>query len=75
MTTKQLKKIQYLHSLIARQATGSPKCLAAKLSVSERTIYNYVAFLKSEGAPIHYCYLAQSYVYTTYRELKIEAII
>lgn len=44
--------------------TGSPKKLAARLSISERSVYNYIAFMKIElQAPIQYNYLKMSYVY------------
>ena len=44
--------------------TGKPKELALKLNVSERTIYNYIHFMKRElKAPIIYNRLKDSYQY------------
>lgn len=53
-----------LHELIVSRQTGTPKELAEKLELSERTIYNYIAFMREElKAPIvyntalaYYCY-------------------
>ena len=45
--------------------TGSPRDLASKLSLSERTVYNYIAFMREElKASIVYNYQKESYVYT-----------
>ena len=44
--------------------TGSPKQLASKLAITERSVYNYLAFMKRElNAPITYNYQRLSYVY------------
>ncbi len=44
--------------------TGSPKQLATKLCITERSVYNYIAFMKNEmNAPIKYCYQRISYIY------------
>ncbi len=44
-----------IHEMICLENTGKPQCLAELLDVSERTIYNYIAFMKDElKAPINY---------------------
>jgi hypothetical protein len=44
--------------------TGSPKQLASKLFITERSVYNYIAFMKQElKAPIKYNYQRLSYIY------------
>jgi len=44
-----------IHELITRRQTGTPKELAEKLEVSERTVYSYVAYMREElKAPIVY---------------------
>lgn len=44
--------------------TGSPKQLASKLGITERSVYNYIAFMKTEmKAPIVYNYQRLSYIY------------
>jgi transcriptional antiterminator len=47
-----------------QEQTGSPKELSYKLGVSERTIYNYISYMKVEmTAPIIYNNLKGSYMY------------
>ena len=44
--------------------TGSPKQLASKLCITERSVYYYIAFMKNEmNAPIKYNYQRNSYIY------------
>lgn len=51
--------------------TGSPKQLASKLAITERSVYNYIAFMKRElKAPIVYNYQRLSYVYNDNWEFK-----
>lgn len=51
--------------------TGSPKELASKLLISERSVYNYIAFMKFElQAPIQYNYHKMTYVYHKPWEFK-----
>lgn len=53
-----------MHEFILMSRTGTPIELALKLSVSERTVYNYISYMKTElNAPIvfdiqkgNYCY-------------------
>jgi predicted DNA-binding transcriptional regulator YafY len=57
-------RLDYLHSLIKRRATGAPEQLAKKLNVSERTTFEYIEILRSLGADIKYSRDRQSYYYT-----------
>lgn len=44
-----------LHEYLTSERTGAPKELASKLGISERSLYNYIAYMKSEmNAPIRY---------------------
>jgi hypothetical protein len=53
------------------EMTGSPKQLASKLAITERSVYNYIAFMKRElKAPIVYNYQRLSYVYNDNWEFK-----
>lgn len=53
-----------IHELIKFELTGSPKDFAEKISVSERTIYNYLEYMKTElHAPIVYNNSKKSYCY------------
>jgi len=48
-----IRIIKKLHEYIKTERTGSPKELANKLAVSERTVYNYISYMKIEmNAPI-----------------------
>ncbi len=60
-----------IDALISRQMTGSPKKMASKLGITERTVYNYIAFMKHElHAPIVYDYQKLSYVYSEEWDFK-----
>lgn len=53
-----------IHELILVEFTGNPKNFADKLGISERTIYNYLEYMKTElHAPIIYNSLKKSYCY------------
>lgn len=66
-----LRIIIRINDLIVNEMTGSPKQLAAKLSISERTVFNYIAFMKKElNAPIKYSYQRISYIYYNNCEFK-----
>ena len=59
-----IRTIIKIHELIEVELTGSPKDFADKISVSERTIYNYLEFMKVElQAPIVYSGSKKSYCY------------
>jgi hypothetical protein len=60
-----------LDNLITMEMTGSPKELASKFSISERSIYNYISFMRRElNAPIKYNNQRLSYIYTNDWEFK-----
>jgi len=60
-----------IDNLIMNEMTGSPKQLASKLAITERSVYNYIAFMKRElKAPIVYNYQRLSYVYNDNWEFK-----
>jgi transcriptional antiterminator len=53
-----------IHELIEAELTGSPKDLAAKLNISERTVYNYLDYMRVElSAPIIYNNQKRNYCY------------
>ena len=43
-----INKIITINELIRKQRTGKPKLLASRIGVSERTVYHYISFLKTE---------------------------
>lgn len=54
-----------IHEMISMENTGKPSDLAHLLNVSERTVYNYISFMKAElKAPINYSPVKESYYYT-----------
>ena len=53
-----------IHDFILTEQTGSPNELSCKLGVSERTIYNYISYMKVEmNAPIIYDNQKGNYMY------------
>jgi DeoR/GlpR family transcriptional regulator of sugar metabolism len=57
------QRLQYVKWLIERKATGSPKDLAEKLNVSERTVYRLVQTLEhAYQLRIEYSGIDMSYV-------------
>jgi predicted transcriptional regulator len=53
-----------LNELIANEQTGRPRDLASKLGITERSVYNYISFMKKEmKAPILYHPNRLSYIY------------
>ena len=59
-------RLEYINWLIKTESTGTPKELSAKLNMSERRIFDYINFMKTElNVPIKYCYNRKSYVYKT----------
>lgn len=59
-----IRIIKKIHDLIVDGRTGTPEKLSKRLGVSQRTVYNYISFMKNEmNAPIvynnhnlNYCY-------------------
>jgi transcriptional antiterminator len=59
-----IRIIKKLHDFITNERTGSPKELAEKLGVSERTIYSYISYMKIEmNAPIVFDVQKGNYLY------------
>lgn len=59
-----IRIIKKLHEYIITERTGSPKVLANKLGVSERTVYSYISYMKMEmNAPIIYDNQKGNYMY------------
>jgi predicted DNA-binding transcriptional regulator YafY len=60
---EMLTRIKRLDQLIKIKGTGSPAQLASKVGVSERTVFEYLKLMKSQGAPIQYDRGRKSYSY------------
>lgn len=71
-----IRKIIRIHKLLLAERTGKPNELANKLEVSERSIYNYISYMKAElNAPIEYDTLKKSYYYIEKCEFNLEGYI
>ncbi|AJR04686.1 HTH domain-containing protein [Siansivirga zeaxanthinifaciens] len=61
-----IRVINKIHERILKESTGTPKELAYALNVSERTVYNYIKFMRLElKAPIIYNRIKDTYEYET----------
>ncbi len=71
-----IRVIKKLHELIKTERTGPPKELCIKLGISERTVYNYISFMKNElNAPIKYSSDKGTYCYHGNCELRFDGAI
>lgn len=71
-----IRKIIRIHKLVLTETTGNPRELAERLGVSERSIYNYMSFIKTElNAPLEYDTLKKTYYYTHNCEFNLEGFI
>jgi hypothetical protein len=71
MSVQFLNRIQTLDQLIKMKATGNPKALAMKMSISERTLYELLKLMRISGAPISYSKNRQSYFYKESGQFEI----
>lgn len=62
--TRYVERVERVDQLIRRKSTGSPKELAAKLEISQRSLFELINQMKDLGAPISYSKARRSYVYT-----------
>jgi len=65
MKNKYLERLLYIDYLIRTKSGGTPKQLARKIGVSERTLFETLQHMKNLGAPISYCRTRKSYHYKT----------
>ena len=72
MPAKFLERFQRIDDLIYRKATGTPAALAERLELSESTLYEYLAVMRSMGAPIAYNRERESYYYNSDGHFHIE---
>ncbi|MFA8435685.1 MAG: HTH domain-containing protein [Marinifilaceae bacterium] len=57
-----LQKTDRIKDLAQRRCTGTPKELAQRLEVSERTLLRLIKALRDSGSPITYSRTTQSYI-------------
>jgi predicted DNA-binding transcriptional regulator YafY len=60
---KYINRLERLHTLLKRKATGTPVELAQKLELSERQTLEYMRELKDIGIPIAFCKHQKTYYY------------
>lgn len=55
--------LKRMDRMIRMRSTGSPEDFAGRLSISERSLYNYLAVMRDLGAPLEYSRTLESYYY------------
>lgn len=60
---ESLDRIDRIDQLVRLKATGTPKRLAQKLEISERSVHRLIDMMKNMGAPIYYSISRQCYCY------------
>ena len=68
---QSIERISRLHRLIQEEITGTPRELAFKFNVSERSIYLMIDWLKDYGATIKYDRKRKTYFYFKSFDIKI----
>jgi predicted DNA-binding transcriptional regulator YafY len=68
---RYINKMMRINTLVKLRATGSPRELANKLGISERSVYEYISNMKELGAPIAFSYSHNSYIYCQEGDLVI----
>ena len=68
---KTIQKLKQMDAEIKNGTTGTPKELGKKIGRNVSTVHNYIRILKLWGGQIKYSRQAQTYVYTTNKELFI----
>jgi len=61
---KYINRLERLHLLIRRKATGTVDELANKLALSRRQTLEYISEMRDMGAPIEFCTNRKTYYYT-----------
>lgn len=72
---KYIERLQRMDYFIRIRNTGSPSEFAAKIGISERSLYDYLNTLKALGAPIAFSYHDNSYIYIKDGRLKINFLL
>lgn len=63
MLKECINRLELIDYLIRIKGTGTPKQLAARLNISDRSVFEYLNLMKDLGAPIKYSREKQSYYY------------
>ena len=68
---KHLDRLRRMHQFIKFKRTGTPEAFAEKMGLSTSLLYRLIAEMKALGAPVHFCFHRQSYVYYEPVELQL----
>jgi len=68
---KNLERLQLLHLLIETERTGSPRELARRMHIGERTVYSLIEYLKDYNANICYDRGRKTYYYYDDFQFKV----
>jgi predicted DNA-binding transcriptional regulator YafY len=74
MPRKFIERFKRIDEIIQNKSSGSPAQLAERLEISESTLYEFIAVMREEGAPILYDKYAQRYFYETPGHFNISFI-
>jgi hypothetical protein len=70
-TIKNLERLQFIHSLIEVERTGTPLELARRMRISERLVYHLIEQLKDFKAAICYDRGRKTYYYNDDFQLQV----
>jgi predicted DNA-binding transcriptional regulator YafY len=63
MPRKFIERFKRIDEIISGKSSGTPAQLAARLDISESTLYEFIAVMRELGAPIQYDKIKQRYYY------------
>jgi predicted DNA-binding transcriptional regulator YafY len=66
-----LERLQWIHELILREATGTPDELARRFRLSKRHVYNMLDKLREKDAIIEYSNIKRTYYYVEEFEFRV----
>ena len=72
---KYIERLRTMDYHIRTRNTGSPGEFAAKMGISERSLYDYLNVLKELGAPVAFSFQENSYIYYEEGKLKISFLL
>jgi DeoR/GlpR family transcriptional regulator of sugar metabolism len=71
MARKIIERLERIDQLLRMKATGTPRELAARLNISESTLYDTLQLMKEKDCPIIYDKLKRTYHYDHDGRLEI----
>jgi hypothetical protein len=69
---ESIDRVIRIHSLIQREATGSPDVFASRLNLRRRQLYNILSEFRDSGAEIKYSHFKMSFYYTNEFDITFE---